>query len=255
MSAIHFTRPAANVALLEIDNPPMNALGREARGGLLARLDEIDADKDLRAIVLTGRGTRAFCSGDDLKEQAEAQKAKSSAHLGEFGRVLARIESHRLPVIAAVNGWCLGGGLELASVCDIRIASTEAKFVCSGVNVGLMASAYRLPRLIGVARAKHMLLTGSPVDAATADKFGLVTAVHAPEALMTEAIALATRIASRAPLSVEATKRTTALAPDLSPEEAAAVSAKELAVLGRSADHKAALAAFAEKREPVFKRE
>ncbi|HEY4941726.1 MAG TPA: enoyl-CoA hydratase/isomerase family protein [Rhizomicrobium sp.] len=255
MRAIHFTRPTADVALLEIDNPPMNALGREARAALLARLDEIDADKDLRAIVLTGRGARAFCSGDDLKEQAEAQRAKSSAHLGEFGRVLARIEGHRLPVIAAVNGWCLGGGLELASVCDIRVASTEAKFVCSGVNVGLMASAYRLPRLIGVARAKHMLLTGSPIDAATADKFGLVTAVHAPEALMAEAIALATRISSRAPLSVEATKRTAALAPDLSPEEAAVVIAKELAFLGRSADHKAALAAFAEKREPVFKRE
>jgi enoyl-CoA hydratase len=127
--------------------------------------------------------------------------------------------------------------------------------VCSGVNVGLMASAYRLPRLIGVARAKHMLLTGSPFDAATADKFGLVTAVHAADALMAEAIKLAERIASRAPLSVEATKRTAALAPDLSPDEAAAVNAKELAVLGRSADHKAALAAFAEKREPVFRRE
>ena len=255
MSAIHFTRPAAHVALLAIDNPPMNALGRTARAALLARLDEIDADVGLRAVILTGHGDKAFCSGDDLKEQAQAQKAKSSAHLGEFGRVLERIETYRLPVIAAINGWCLGGGLELASVCDIRIASDSARFVCSGVNVGLMASAYRLPRLIGVARAKHMLLTGSPVDAATADKLGLVTAVHAPDALMTEAIALATRIASRAPLSVEATKRTAALAPDLTPEEAAAVNAKELAVLGRSADHKAALAAFAEKREPVFKRQ
>ncbi len=255
MSTVHVSKPAAHVALLEIDNPPMNALGRAARAALLAALDAIDADHDIRAVILTGRGDRAFCSGDDLKEQAEAQKAKSSAHLGEFGRVLERIESHRLPVIAAINGWCLGGGLELASVCDIRVASAAARFVCSGVNVGLMASAYRLPRLIGVARAKHMLLTGSPIDAATADRFGLVTAVHAPEALMAEAAALASRIASRAPLSVEATKRTAALAPDLSPEEAAAVNAKELAVLGRSADHKEALAAFAAKREPSFKRE
>jgi enoyl-CoA hydratase/carnithine racemase len=243
-----------HVALLEIDNPPMNALGRAARAALLARLDEIDADATIRAVVLTGRG-RAFCGGDDLKEQAEAQKTKSSAHLGEFGRVLERIETYRLPVIAAINGWCLGGGLELASVCDIRIASSEAKFVCSGVNVGLMASAYRLPRLIGVARAKHMLLTGSPHDAATAERFGLVTAVHSPETLMKEALALAERIASRAPLSVEATKRAAALAPDLSPEEAAKVNAKELSVLGRSADHKEALAAFIAKREPAFRRE
>lgn len=255
VSTIHLSRPSTHVALIEIDNPPMNALGRAARAALLARLDEIDADPDVRAIILTGRGSRAFCGGDDLKEQAEAQASRSSAHLSEFGRVLERIEAHRLPVIAAINGWCLGGGLELASVCDIRIASTEARFVCSGVNVGLIASAYRLPRLIGVARAKHMLLTGSPVDAVTADKFGLVTAVHAPDALTSEAVKLAERIASRAPLSVEATKRTAALAPDLSPGEAAVVNAKELAVLGRSADHRAALAAFAAKREPTFKRE
>jgi enoyl-CoA hydratase/carnithine racemase len=254
VSTIHYSSPAAHVALLEIDNPPMNALGRSARAALLERLDEIDSDKDVRCIVLTGRG-RAFCGGDDLKEQAEAQKAKSSAHLGEFGRVLERIENHRLPVIGAINGWCLGGGLELASVCDIRIASTEAKFVCSGVNVGLMASAYRLPRLIGVARAKHMLLTGSPHDARTAEAFGLVTAVHAPDALMSAAIVLAERIASRAPLSVEATKRMAALAPNLSPDEAAKAIAKELSTLARSADHKEALAAFIAKREPVFKRE
>jgi enoyl-CoA hydratase len=254
VSAIHFSKPEAHVALLELDNPPMNALGRAARATLLERLDEIDADTALRCIVLTGRG-RAFCGGDDLKEQAAAQKAKSSAHLGEFGRVLERIESHRLPVIASINGWCLGGGLELASVCDIRIASSDAKFVCSGVNVGLMASAYRLPRLIGVARAKHMLLTGSPHDAQTADRFGLVTAVHAPHDLMAQALGLAARIASRAPLSVEAAKRTAQLAPDLSPAEAAAVIAKELSVLGRSADHTEALAAFIAKREPVFRRE
>jgi len=254
VSAIHFSKPSAHVALLELDNPPMNALGRAARATLLERLDDIDVDKSLRCVVLTGRG-RAFCGGDDLKEQAEAQKAKSSAHLGEFGRVLERIETHRLPVIAAINGWCLGGGLELASVCDIRIASSAAKFVCSGVNVGLMASAYRLPRLIGVARAKHMLLTGSPHDAQTAEAFGLVTAVTPPDALMEAAIQLATRIASRAPLSVEATKRTAGLAPNLSPEEAAKVMAKELATLSKSADHKEALAAFIAKREPVFKRE
>jgi enoyl-CoA hydratase/carnithine racemase len=253
-TTIHHTTPAAHVALLEIDNPPMNALGHAPRVALLERLDAIDADKDIRCVVLTGRG-RAFCSGDDLKEQAQANKAGSGAHFGEFGRVLDRIEKFRVPVIAAVNGHCLGGGLELASVCDIRIASTAASFVCSGVNVGLMASAYRLPRLIGVARAKHMLLTGAPQDALTAEKFGLVTAVHAPEALVAEALRLAERIASRAPLSVEAVKRTAALAPDLSPEEAAAVNAKELAVLSRSSDHKEALAAFGEKRDPKFRRE
>ncbi len=254
VNPIHYSQPRAHIALLEIDNPPMNALGRVARAALLARLDEIDTDGNIRVVVLTGRGARAFCCGDDLKEQAEAQKTRSSAHLGEFGRVLERIEHHRLPVIAAINGWCLGGGLELASVCDIRIASDTARFVCSGVNVGLMASAYRLPRLIGVARAKHMLLTGSPVDAATADKFGLVTAVHALQMLVSGSNqAGGTDRQPRAPVGGGNQALRLACARPVA-AEAAATNAKELAVLARSADHKAALGAFAEKREPVFKR-
>jgi enoyl-CoA hydratase/carnithine racemase len=157
-------------------------------------------------------------------------------------------------VIAAVNGWCMGGGLELALCCDIRIASTEAKFTCSGVNVGLMASAWRLPRLIGMARAKHMLFTGAPFDAATAESIGLVTAVHKPEDLEREAIALAERIASRAPLSVEATKKMSGRAFDLTPEDAARLQGEIVSGLAQSEDHKAALAAFREKKEPKFLR-
>ena len=118
-------------------------------------------------------------------------------------------------MIAAINGWCVGGGFELALCCDLRIASAEARFVCAGVNMGLMVSAWRLPRLIGVSRAKAMLLTGSPHDARTAELWGLVTAVCEPEALQGAAIELASRIASRAPLSVEATKRIASRAPDL----------------------------------------
>jgi len=203
--------------------------------------------------VLTGTG-RAFCSGDDLKEQAAARAAGSSSHLGDFARLLDRIEAFRVPVVAAINGWCMGGGLELALVCDIRVASPEATFTCSGVNVGLLASAYRLPRLIGVARSKHMLLTGSPFDAMTAERFGLTTTTFTSNDLVNEATAIAARIASRAPLSVEAVKRTVAKAPDLNPEEAASLIARELGPLAGSADHREALAAFAEKREPRFVR-
>lgn len=169
-----------------------------------------------------------------------------------FGHLLERLDATRAPVIAAVNGWCVGGGFELSLCCDIRIASTEARFVAAGVNVGLMASAYRLPRLIGVSRAKAMLLTGLPHDAETAERFGLVTSVHPPQALRGAAIALAERVASRAPLSIEATKRIAGRAPDLSPDEAAPLQAAELARLRRSQDHKDALEAFREKREPTF---
>jgi len=253
MSAIHQTMIGERVAVLQIDNPPANALGHAARVAFNERLDVLEQGDAVRAVIVTGTG-RSFCSGDDLKEQRAARAEGKSGHLGEFGRLLDRIEAFRVPVIAAINGWCLGGGLELALCCDIRIASTDATFTCAGVNVGLMASAYRLPRLIGVARAKQMLLTGSAHDAATAEKFGLVTAVHAPDALMAEATKLAERIASRAPLSVEATKRAAGMAPDLSPEEAAKFSGKELSVLAASADHAEALAAFAAKREPQFQR-
>jgi enoyl-CoA hydratase len=253
---IHQRRIGAHVALLQIDNPPANSLGDAMRKNFVGQLDALENDLSIRALVLTGTG-RAFCSGDDLKEQETAATAPESvrnARLADFAGMLTRAESFRVPVIAAINGWCIGGGLELAVCCDIRIASSEARFICAGVNVGLIASAYRLPRLIGVARAKHMLLTGSPFDAQTAERFGLVTAVHSPQELENEAIVLAERIASRAPLSVEATKRTASAAIDFTPEEIAKSFSETLTTLAKSTDHREALAAFHEKREPHFER-
>jgi enoyl-CoA hydratase/carnithine racemase len=245
---VHIERPAPSIVRLVIDNPPMNPLGVAMREAFMGVLDEVEADESLRAIIVTGKG-RAFCGGDDLKDVSP-----QGEDLAGFGRLLERLDATRAPVIAAVNGWCVGGGFELALCCDIRIASTEARFVCAGVNMGLMASAYRLPRLIGVSRAKAMLLTGLPHDAATAEQYGLVMGLHAPEDLEAAALALAARIASRAPLSVEATKRIAGRAPDLSPEDAAAMQAADLRVLRRSADHKEAVTAFREKRDPVFTR-
>lgn len=245
---IHIQRPSPAVVRLVIDNPPMNPLGVAMRETFMRVLDEVEADDSLRAIIVTGTG-RSFCAGDDLKDVGP-----QGEDLAGFGRLLERLDATRAPVIAAVNGWCIGGGFELALCCDIRIASTEARFVCAGVNMGLMASAYRLPRLIGVSRAKTMLLTGSQFDAAKAELFGLVTELHAPEDLAGAALALAERIASRAPLSVEATKRVATRAVDLSPEDADAMQATHLRVLRRSADHKEAVKAFREKRDPVFTR-
>jgi enoyl-CoA hydratase/carnithine racemase len=245
---VHVEQAQAGVVVLTIDNPPMNPLGVEMRQTFMEALDRVEEDPSLRCLVVTGKG-RAFCSGDDLKAVSP-----QGEDLAGFGRLLDRLEATRAPVVAAVNGWCVGGGFELALCCDIRIASTEAKFVCAGVNVGLMASTYRLPRLIGVSRAKAMLLTGAPHDAATAERYGLVTGLHDPEALMPEALKLAERIASRAPLSVEATKRTANRAVDLSPEDANRMLGQELRVLRKSNDHKAAVQAFRERRDPVFTR-
>lgn len=249
---LHVSRPADGVALIEIDAPPANALGTAIRRRLLAELQVVDRDLDIRVLVLTGRG-QAFCSGDDLKEAAGRGEAAQES-LDQFAALYEAIETLRVPVLAAVNGWCMGGGLELALACDIRLASTNASFTCSGVNVGLLASAYRLPRLIGPAHANTMLLTGLPFDSTAAVNFGLVAAAHAPENLMEAALTLAGRIASRAPLSVEATKRIVSLALDTEPDDALSIVAEELSALLDSEDHQNALAAFADKRQPVFKR-
>ncbi|HWZ42629.1 MAG TPA: enoyl-CoA hydratase-related protein [Candidatus Saccharimonadales bacterium] len=247
--AIHRADAADGVVVLEIDNPPMNAMSSYMLKQMAEVLGELEGDSTIRAVVLTGRG-RAFCSGADLKEAARG----GGEDLASFGRMLEMVAASRAPVIAAINGHCVGGGLELALCCDLRIASTEARFVCAGVNVGLMASTYRLPRLIGVSRAKAMLLTGLPHDAARAEAWGLVTEVHAPGALAGAALALAQRIASRAPLSVEASKRVIDRALDMSPAEYAQMQAQELPALRHSADHKEAVTAFAERREPKFNR-
>jgi len=236
------------ICRMTLDNPPMNAMGEAMREILIAALNDLEASPDVRVLLLTGAGP-AFCAGDDLKRD----KSKDQGPAG-FGALLQRLDGLRIPVIAAINGWCIGGGFELALTCDVRIASTEARFTAAGVNMGLLASAYRLPRLIGVSRAKAMLLTGSPVDAATAELYGLVTALHAPDDLQAAALTLARRIASRAPLSVEATKAVADRAMDLDPETAAAMQGDYLKVLRASHDHHEAVAAFREKRDPVFTR-
>lgn len=252
MSALHVSRPSEGVVLIEIDNPPANALGSGMRARMVALLDELEADTSVRAVVLTGRG-KTFCTGDDLREAAAKGRVTPQA-VADFNAMLDRLETFRAPVIAAVNGHCIGGGLEVALCCDIRLASTKASFTAAGVNVGLMASAWRLPRVIGVANAKLMLLTGLPVEAEGALANGLVTAVHEPETLLDAALGLASRIASRAPLSVEATKRTASRAMDMDAAQAAASNAGEIAALSASEDHADAVAAFAERREPVFRR-
>jgi enoyl-CoA hydratase len=250
---IHASRPSQGVVLLEIDNPPANVLGAATRALLLDELDRAEADLSVRALVLTGR-EGAFCAGDNLREEGAMERKDAMANLGQFGRLLDRIERLRIPVIGAINGHAVGGGLELALCCDIRLAAETATFLAAGVNVGLMASVYRLPRLIGKGAASTMIFTGRPAGAAQALAWGLVTEVHPREALLAAALDLAARIASRAPLSVEASKRMIGQALDLTPKEFAAATATELPKLVNSQDHKSAVKAFVERKPPVFTR-
>jgi enoyl-CoA hydratase/carnithine racemase len=249
---IRLDRPGDHIARFTIDNPPRNALGTNIRERFLAELDTLEADHAVRCVIVTGTGA-AFCSGDDLREAAR-RGASTQDSLRQFGKLLARIEAFRCPVIAQINGHAVGGGLELALCCDIRIASPNASFIAAGVNVGLMASVFRLPRLIGVARAKRMLLTGLPIDAVTAQEWGLVTDLVEAASLADDTLKLAQRIASRAPLSVEAVKRQAGAAFDHTASEAQAAARGELEVLANSNDHREGLAAFTERREPRFTR-
>ena len=252
MSDLHVSNPSTGVTLIEIDAPPANALGHELRTRLHTELANISDDLTSRAVVLTGRG-KHFCTGDDLKE-ARKRGDDAGSSLRQFGQLLDVVEDLRVPVIAAINGSAIGGGLELALACDVRIAGERASFTGAGVNVGLMASVYRLPRLVGVGPAKAMLLTGSPVTSQEALRFGLVTEIVPDAQLVDFALALAQRIATRAPLSVEAAKRTIGKAFDLTRQEADLVVAAELPRLSGSADHRRALEAFANRETPTFER-
>lgn len=249
---VRLERLGDNVARFTIDNPPRNALGTALRESFLAQLDELEADTNIRCVIITGTGA-AFCSGDDLREAA-TRGAGAQESLRQFGKLLARVEAFRCPIIAQVNGHAVGGGLELALCCDIRVASPSAAFTAAGVNVGLMASVFRLPRLIGVARARRMLLTGLPTDAVRAQDWGLITDLVEAEFLAEETLNLARRIASRAPLSVEAAKRQSGRAFDYTLDEALAAARGELEILSKSADHREGLDAFAERRDPKFTR-
>lgn len=244
---LHVIYEDQGIVRLEIDKPPINAMDMPMVQTFLDVLDRIEADDSLRCMVIIGKG-RSFCSGEDLKTLGDTGEDQDL-----FTKLVDRIEATRIPVIAAINGFCIGGGMEIVMCCDLRIASTTASFACAGVNLGLLGGTYRLPRLIGEGYAKRLLYTGERVGADVAEKFGLVSSVHEPEALQEAAMQLARRIASRAPLSVEATKRLVAQM-HLSKEEADPLFDRELKALIKTEDHKEAMVAFKEKREPVFKR-
>ncbi|MFA5632496.1 MAG: enoyl-CoA hydratase/isomerase family protein [Porticoccaceae bacterium] len=235
------------IVRLEIDKPPINALDMPMVQAFLDVLDKIETDDSLRCMVIIGTG-RSFCSGEDLKTLGDTGEDQDL-----FTKLVDRIEATRIPVIAAINGFCIGGGMELAMCCDLRLASTNASIACAGVNLGLLGGTYRLPKIIGEAYAKRLLYTGERVGADVALQYGFVTSVHEPEELLDAAMQLARRIASRAPLSVEATKRMVSRM-DLPRKENDAWFDKELKALIKTQDHKEAMVAFKEKRDPIFKR-
>jgi enoyl-CoA hydratase len=248
-----------NVALITLNRPDrMNTLGGTMKPDLARAFFELArADASVRAVLLTGSGERAFCAGADIKERAAGQVAGTDYFVAQKAThdLFRNIEEFEKPVIAAINGVALGGGLELALCCDLRIASATARFGLPEIKLGVIPAAggtQRLPRLIGEARAKELILTAEHIDAETAQRYGIVGRVLPPAELMPAALELAQRIAEFPPLAVRFAKRAinrgmqTDLDSGLEYERYAA------AMLIDSDDRKEGMRAFVEKRKPVF---
>jgi enoyl-CoA hydratase/carnithine racemase len=186
----------AGVGYIVIDNPPMNVLSDPNRRGIREALEEFRRER-VGAVVLTGAGDRAFCAGADLGEEKHLTDETVGKFLARGEQTFRIIRDYERPVIGAINGWAMGGGLVLALWCDVRVGSTRAKLGAVGVKVGLMASNVQLSRLFPEGRARDMLLTGRTVEADEAYRLGLLSSVVAPDRLMDEATTWARGMAGR----------------------------------------------------------
>ncbi len=243
-------RREGTAAVITIDRPAkLNALGPSMLSDLERRLNDIDRDPDCRVVIITGAGDRAFSVGADINAWATIKPLDMwRIWVREGHRILQRLASLRQPTIAAINGYAFGGGLELALATDIRIASQSAVFAMPETTIGTLpgwAGLSRLPDLIGLARSKQMIFSGNQVDAATAEKWGLVNEVVAPTMLMSRARELAKDIAENAPISVQLAKA--ALGGD-----ATALEAFAAAIAAGTDDGAEGVTAFREKRSPHF---
>jgi enoyl-CoA hydratase/carnithine racemase len=245
------------VAVVTIDNPPVNALSSALLDELEAEIELLDADDAVRAIVLKGAGERAFVAGADISEFPSLRDASQDEGGSARGiqRLGARMDKARTPFVAAIRGFCLGGGLELAMACDIRIAAEDAQLGQPEIKLGLIpggGGTQRLPRLVGLGRAMFLNLTGDPIDGKRAYDWGLVEKIVPREEALGAAVELAKTIASRSPNSVAVLRELARTTRDLSLEEGLRREADGFRRCLRSEDGAEGVAAFLEKREPQF---
>jgi enoyl-CoA hydratase len=245
------------IALVTIDNPPMNALSTALLDELEAEVDALDGDDDVRAIVLRGAGERAFVAGADIKEFPALRESASGDGGSARGiqKLGHRMDASRTPFVAAIRGFCLGGGLELAMCCDVRVCADDAKLGQPEIKLGLIpggGGTQRLPRLVGAGRAMLLNLTGEFVDAETAYAWGLVEKVVPADDLESAATEIAGQIAAQSPYAVAVLRELARTTRDLPLEEGLRREADAFARCLRSDDGAEGVAAFIEKRAPSF---
>ena len=235
-----------------------NSISLAMLGELRTLLARAAGDRELRCVVLTGAGDKAFCAGADLKERARMGAGEVHAFHEGLRAALRGIEGAPQPFVAALNGAALGGGLELALACDLRIAADGAQLGLPEVSLGIIpggGGTQRLARLVGVARAKDLVLTARRIGAAEALAMGLVTQLAPPQRLLADALALAERIARNAPVSLRQAKRAIDGGFHLPLEEALDLENRLYQDCLGTEDRREALRAFAEKRPPLFRGE
>lgn len=243
------------VAILTINRPDkLNALSSSVHAEGVAALDELRNDDSVRVVVITGSGEKAFIAGADISEFAD-HTAVTQRGAFQQRSLFNSIDVFPKPVIAMINGFCLGGGNELALACDIRVCSETARFSQPEINLGIMCGgggSQRLARLIGEGRAMEMLLTGDMIDAATAHKFGLVNHVHPAAELRAKTMELADKIAEKAPIALALSKEAVKFASRSNLDEGLRREVDLFALCFSTEDKREGVAAFLEKRKPVF---
>ena len=246
--------PAEGVTLIRLNRPQaLNALNSQLLGELSQALDAAEADAAVRCLVLTG-SERAFAAGADIKEMSDKTYAQMFSQ-DFFTPAARRIEQFRKPIIAAVSGFALGGGCELAMICDFIIAAETAKFGQPEINLGVMpgiGGTQRLTRFVGKSKAMDMILTARMMDAAEAERAGLVSRVVPADKLVEEAVAAAAKIAGQSPLAVMMNKELVNTAYETTLSTGVAVERRLFHSLFAFDDQKEGMAAFSEKRPAKF---
>lgn len=244
------------IATITINRPKaLNALNTETLEELKNVLEVLQNDDGVKVIVITGAGEKAFVAGADISEMKDMSvfEAKKFAELGQ--KVFRKIELMKKPVIAAVNGYALGGGCELALACDIRIASRNAKFGQPEVGLGIIpgfGGTQRLPRIVGVSKAKELIYTGDMIDAEEALRIGLISKVVEQEKLLEEAYGIAKKIMSKGLVAVSLAKEAINKSLEVDIDSGMEYEANAFAMCFGTQDQKEGMAAFLEKRAPKF---
>jgi len=247
-----------SIALITLNRPDsLNTINLKLALELEKIVDEIAADDSVRVVIISGAG-RAFCAGADVREVLLTDGPTLGSELGK-GKPPAlfdKFENLDKPVIGAINGLAIGGGFELAMVCDLRIASTAAKFGFGEIKIGLIPSSggtVRAPRLMGITKAKELLFFGDPIDAEEAYRLGFINKVVPPESLLAESKKWAKTLSQRPPLAVKAVKSCVNMGTQMPLSAAVHYEAKQAAILFNSEDKQEGINAFLEKRHPVYK--